>query len=91
MDIKSELEPASDFSFQMQSDVRNMARPGIGSQMTLAFRDRSPEDEPIIKVAPPVVFHQSTHRLPYFAHQQLDPEYFPLGEFPPQAFPKTMP
>ncbi|KIY03414.1 uncharacterized protein Z520_00105 [Fonsecaea multimorphosa CBS 102226] len=30
------------------------------------------------KPPPAVVFHQSTHHLPYFAHQQLDPEYFPL-------------
>ncbi|OCT49106.1 hypothetical protein CLCR_04939 [Cladophialophora carrionii] len=44
----------------------------------LSFRGKSPTS-PSVKVAPSLVFHQSTHRLPYFAHQQLDPSYFPLG------------
>jgi hypothetical protein len=30
--------------------------------------------------APPVVYHQSNHPLPYFAHQQLDLKYFPAGK-----------
>ncbi|EXJ56928.1 hypothetical protein A1O7_07272 [Cladophialophora yegresii CBS 114405] len=43
----------------------------------LSFRGNTPT-EPSVKVAPPLVFRQSTHRLPYFAHQQLDLDYFPL-------------
>jgi hypothetical protein len=31
--------------------------------------------------APAVVYKQSQYPLPYFAHQQLDPTYFPQGEF----------
>lgn len=32
------------------------------------------------KVAAQVVYHQSDVKLPYFAHQQLDPDYFPTGK-----------
>ncbi|KAJ9610494.1 hypothetical protein H2200_005271 [Cladophialophora chaetospira] len=45
---------------------------------SLTFRGKSMQG-PIKKNAPPVVYRQSKHRLPYFAHQQLDPEYFPRG------------
>jgi hypothetical protein len=45
----------------------------------LSFRGKTLAD-PSMKVAPSLVFHQSTHGLPYFAHQQLDPNYFPLGK-----------
>lgn len=52
-----------------------------GQLQNLAFRAKPFEDRPK-KKAPAAVFRQSTHRLPYFAHQQLDPEYFPRSEFP---------
>ena len=44
----------------------------------IAFRGK-PAEVPIMKKAPAVVFRQSKHSLPYFAHQQLDPDYFPRG------------
>ncbi|KAG9774465.1 hypothetical protein ABEF95_005247 [Exophiala dermatitidis] len=37
---------------------------------------------------PPVVYRQSKHPLPYFAHQQLDPDYFPEDLGAPVGGPK---
>ncbi|OAP63392.1 hypothetical protein AYL99_02619 [Fonsecaea erecta] len=43
---------------------------------TLTFRGKLLPDQLPVKQAPAVVHKQSTHPLPYFAHQQLDLDYF---------------
>lgn len=54
----------------------------VGAQVTMPLRQMrvNPPNNPPKRGAPAVVWRQSKHPLPYFANQQLDPEYFPEGK-----------
>ncbi|KIW83715.1 hypothetical protein Z517_02961 [Fonsecaea pedrosoi CBS 271.37] len=64
----------------MRADTQyfeSLTAPRKLERRTLVFRDKLTNEQPK-KTAPALVFRQSTHPLPYFAHHQLDPQYFPL-------------
>lgn len=56
----------------------------LGAQAIIPMRPRpKPAIYPRKRGIPVVVTKQSKYLLPYFAHQQLDPAYFPQGNILP--------
>ena len=83
---KRDLRPTESSNMRTDTQRTEPVAPASSTMQfkNLTFRGKIPEDRPK-KKAPAVVFRQSIHPLPYFAHQQLDLEYFPRGKSGPRA------